>query len=74
VVLLRDLVGRQHRDDAGQRQRLAVVDAAHAACGIGLARSFVKSIPSARKSSAYFARPVIFATRSCGAKLFPISL
>jgi hypothetical protein len=34
------------------------------ACGIGLSSSFAKSIPSARKSSAYFARPVTFATRS----------
>ena len=32
------------------------------ACGIGLRRSLVKSIPSARKSSAYRARPVTFAT------------
>ena len=33
-------------------------------CGIGLSSSFVNSMPSARKSSAYFARPVTFATRS----------
>jgi len=34
------------------------------AWGIGLRSSFAKSIPSARKSSAYFAFPVTFATRS----------
>ena len=34
------------------------------ACGIGLSSSLMKSIPSARKSSAYFACPVTFATRS----------
>ena len=34
------------------------------ACGIGLSSSFANSIPSARKSSAYFAFPVTFATRS----------
>ena len=34
------------------------------ACGIGLRSSFANSIPSARKSSAYFAFPVTFATRS----------
>jgi hypothetical protein len=32
------------------------------ACGIGLRRSLAKSIPSARKSSAYLARPVTLAT------------
>jgi hypothetical protein len=31
------------------------------ACGIGLSSSLVKSMPSARKSSAYFARPVTLA-------------
>ena len=36
------------------------------ACGIGLRRSLVKSIPSARKSSAQRALPVTFATRSGG--------
>ena len=36
------------------------------ACGIGLSRSLQKSMPSARKSSAYFARPVTFANRSGG--------
>ncbi len=34
------------------------------ACGIGLSTSFAKSMPSARKSSAYFAFPVTLATRS----------
>ena len=38
------------------------------ACGIGLVSSLQKTIPSARKSSAYFARPVTFATTSCGTK------
>ena len=33
-------------------------------CGIGLDSSRANTIPSARKSSAYFARPVTFATRS----------
>jgi hypothetical protein len=32
------------------------------ACGMGLSSSLQKSIPSARKSSAYRARPVTFAT------------
>ncbi len=34
------------------------------ACGIGLRSSLANSIPSTRKSSAYFALPVTFATRS----------
>ena len=34
------------------------------ACGIGLSSSFANSMPSALKSSAYFAFPVTFATRS----------
>ena len=34
------------------------------ACGIGLSSSLQNSMPSARKSSAYFALPVTFATRS----------
>src|SRR4051794_31064594 len=44
------------------------------ACGIGLVSSLQNTIPSARKSSAYFARPVTFATTSCGSKFWPISL
>src|ERR1700733_1972726 len=44
------------------------------ACGIGLVSSLQKTMPSARKSSAYFARPVTFATTSCGTKFWPISL
>ncbi len=43
------------------------------ACGIGLSRSFAKIIPSARKSSAYRARPVIFALRSGGEMSVPIT-
>ena len=34
------------------------------ACGIGLSSSLQNNMPSARKSSAYLARPVTFATRS----------
>jgi CO/xanthine dehydrogenase Mo-binding subunit len=34
------------------------------ACGIGLNSNFRNTMPSARKSSAYFARPVTFARRS----------
>ena len=34
------------------------------AWGIGLTSSLANSMPSARKSSAYLARPVTFATRS----------
>ena len=34
------------------------------ACGNGLRSSFTNSMPSARKSSAYLARPVTFACRS----------
>src|SRR4051794_1519831 len=44
------------------------------ACGIGLVSSLAKTMPSARKSSAYFARPVTLATTSCGSKFWPISL
>ncbi len=33
------------------------------ACGMGLSSSLAKSIPSARKSSAYFALPVTLATQ-----------
>src|SRR5690606_4162259 len=43
------------------------------ACGIGLVSSLQKAMPSARKSSAYFARPVTFASRSGGTKSLPIS-
>ena len=43
------------------------------ACGIGERRSFANTIPGARKSSAYFARPVIFAWRSGGAVSVPTS-
>ena len=42
------------------------------ACGMGLNNNLANTIPSALKSSAYFARPVIFATRSCGAISVPI--
>src|SRR5690606_22183922 len=43
------------------------------AWGIGLVNSLQKTMPSARKSSAYFARPVTFANRSGGTKSLPIS-
>ena len=43
-------------------------------CGIGLTSSFANSMPSARKSSAYLARPVTFATRSAVEYGLPISL
>src|SRR5690606_35919312 len=43
------------------------------ACGIGLVSSLQNTMPSARKSSAYFARPVTFASRSGGTKSLPIS-
>ena len=42
--------------------------------GMGLGSSFANSIPSARKSSAYFARPVTLATRSAVEYFLPISL
>ena len=42
------------------------------AWGIGLLRSRQKSIPSARKSSAYLALPVTFARMSGGVKSLPI--
>src|SRR5688572_7164988 len=44
------------------------------ACGIGLVQSRQKSIPSARKSSAYLAWPVTLATMSGGVKSLPISV
>src|SRR6266849_11133020 len=44
------------------------------ACGIGLARVLQKTMPSARKSSAYFARPVTLATTSTGTKFLPMRL
>jgi hypothetical protein len=44
------------------------------ACGIGLSKSLANTMPSARKSSAYLARPVIFAWRSGGEMSTPISL
>ena len=43
-------------------------------CGIGLDSSLANNMPSARKSSAYFARPVTFATRSAVVYGLPISL
>ena len=43
-------------------------------CGIGLTSSLANSMPSALKSSAYFARPVALATRSAVLYGFPISL
>src|SRR5215470_7024223 len=44
------------------------------ACGIGLLNNLQNTIPSARKSSAYLALPVTFATTSYGVKSLPISL
>ena len=44
------------------------------ACGIGLVRVLQNAMRSARKSSAYFARPVTFARTSTGVKSFPMSL
>ena len=44
------------------------------ACGIGLVSSLQNSMPSARKSSAYLARPVTLATTSGGTKSLPIRL
>ena len=44
------------------------------AWGIGLASVLQNAMRSARKSSAYLARPVTFATTSTGVKSFPISL
>src|SRR4029078_3469611 len=44
------------------------------ACGIGLTRILQNTMPSARKSSAYFAAPVTLASRSGGVKFFPTSL
>src|SRR6516164_3561938 len=44
------------------------------ACGIGLVSVLQNTMPSARKSSAYFARPVTLATMSAGVKFLPMSL
>ncbi len=44
------------------------------ACGIGDSSSLACSMPSARKSSAYFAAPVTLATMSGGVKFLPTSL
>src|SRR5260221_6843061 len=44
------------------------------ACGIELVRVLQNTILSARKSSAYLARPVTLASISTGWKSFPISL
>src|SRR5690606_19826291 len=41
------------------------------ACGCGLDSSRANTMPSTRKSSAYFASPVIFATTSWGMKSCP---
>src|SRR4051794_39444325 len=43
------------------------------ACGIGLVSVLQNAMRSARKSSAYFARPVTFATTSTGVKSLPTS-
>src|SRR6185369_1469821 len=44
------------------------------ACGYGLESRRANTMPSARKSSAYLASPVTFATTSCGVKSWPSSL
>jgi hypothetical protein len=44
------------------------------ACGMGLVSSRQNTMPSARKSSEYFASPVTFASTSCGVKFLPMSL
>src|SRR5712691_7779340 len=44
------------------------------ACGIGLVSVLQNTMPSARKSSAYFARPVTLATISAGVKFLPMRL
>src|SRR5271154_3412525 len=44
------------------------------ACGIGLVSVLQNTMPSARKSSAYFARPVTLATTSAGGKFLPMRL
>src|SRR5258706_1468588 len=44
------------------------------ACGIGLVRDLQNTMPSARKSSAYLARPVTLAVTSTGTKSLPMRL
>src|ERR1700732_2863275 len=44
------------------------------ACGIGLVSVLQNTMPSARKSSAYLARPVTLAATSTGTKSLPMSL
>src|ERR1700681_4019312 len=44
------------------------------ACGIGLVSVLANTMPSARKSSAYFARPVTLAVTSLGTKFLPMRL
>src|SRR5882762_3406483 len=44
------------------------------ACGIGLVSVLQNTMPSARKSSAYFARPVTLAVTSTGTKFLPMRL
>src|SRR5271154_11109 len=44
------------------------------ACGIGLVSVLQNTMPSARKSSAYLARPVTLATTSTGVKFLPMRL
>src|SRR5262245_42262284 len=44
------------------------------ALGTGLSSIFMNTMPSARKSSAYFALPVTLARTSCGMKSLPIRL
>src|SRR5262249_4931797 len=43
------------------------------ACGMGLVSVLQNAMRSARKSSAYFARPVTLATTSTGVKSLPMS-
>src|SRR5215472_13387748 len=44
------------------------------ACGIGLVSDLQNTMPSARKSSAYLARPVTLAWTSTGTKFLPMRL
>ena len=55
------IVRRENRPHAGHRQRRCASMRFTRACGSGLSSSLQNSMPSARKSSAYFALPVTFA-------------
>src|SRR5262249_38716960 len=71
---LRHVVRRQNSQHPGHFQRIGGVDVADPGVRHGAAQQLAEDMPSARKSSAYFALPGTLATTSGGMKFLPTSL